>query len=144
MPRRSESKTQTSHFRSVRFRPQVEWLENRQLLDAAAFPAQDPNERLVAQLYLDLFNRDADPAGLTAWTGQLDTGALTSQVVLQLEASQEYRTQIVETLYARYLGRSADVNGLQQFVQFLGQGGSADEITAQLLDSQALSLPSSR
>jgi hypothetical protein len=136
MPRRSESKSQTSAFRLVRFRPQVEHLEKRELLDAAVFPAQDPNQRLVAQLYLDLFNRDADPAGLTAWTGQLDNGALTSDVVLQLEASQEYRTQMVQSLYARYLGRSADISGLQQFVQFLGQGGSADEITAELLDSQ--------
>jgi hypothetical protein len=124
-----------SKSRSGSFRPTLELLESRHLLDAAVLPTPDVNQRLVGQLYLDLLNRDADPSGLTYWAGKLQAGTSTTQIISQLEASGEYRSDVVQSLYARYLARPADAGGLQYFVQFLAQGGSADGITVQLLES---------
>src|SRR5262249_62229319 len=40
----------------------------------AAGPAATPNQRFVAQAYLDLLQREADPTGLAGFTAFLDQG----------------------------------------------------------------------
>src|SRR5262245_50553328 len=71
-------------------RPVLEVLEDRTLLDGGLHPA------LVQQLYRDLLGRDADPGGLSSWTGLLDGGLRREAVVLGIEDSLEYRTQQVD------------------------------------------------
>src|SRR5207245_694545 len=58
-----------------------------------------PNERFVAQVYLDLLNRPVDAGGLASWTGALAGGLGRTQVVVAIEASQEYDTDLVESFY---------------------------------------------
>ncbi len=112
------------------FRPRVEELESRILLDSGL------NRAFVTQVYRDLLGRDADPAGLAGWAGALDAGWLTrSLVVLGVEGSLEYRARQVEDLYATLLHRPADPLGLAGFVTFLGQGGTAERAAALLLGS---------
>jgi uncharacterized delta-60 repeat protein len=94
------------------------------------------NQRFVTQLYLDLLGRPADPAGLTFWSGRLDQAVTTrGDVVLAIENSPEYRTQVIEDLYSRLLSRTADSSGLATWGDFLGRGGTADQLKVILLDS---------
>jgi len=94
------------------------------------------DQLFVIQLYNDLLSRVADPAGLAAWSGQLDLGNATrQQVASALVGSQEYRADEIESLYQTILGRTADVPGLQNWLTFLAQGGTATQVEAQLLGS---------
>lgn len=102
----------------------------------------DANQRYITQLYLDLFRRPVDPSGLTYWSGVLDSGLATPyQVVLQLQTSTEYLTQVVQGLYQQYLRRPADPTGLATFVSAL-QGGpgrppaTIEQVAASLVGSQ--------
>ncbi len=94
-----------------------------------------PNQRYVSLVYQDLLQRTADSFGLAYWSQQLDQGLPRTQFVQQVEASQEYRTDVVQSLYRQFLGRSADVTGLSVWVGFLGQGHGVDELEALLLGS---------
>jgi len=48
------------------------------------------NNQYVAQLYLDVLGREADPAGLASWTAQLDAGGTTrGQILIGFSESQE-------------------------------------------------------
>jgi hypothetical protein len=127
MPRRSKSKNPA--------RLQVEPLEDRFLLDGSSASTPSPHQFLVAQLYLDLLQRAADPTGLANWTKQLDGGTSVIQVVQLLESSPEYRTLEVQNLYEGLLGRAADANGLIHYVQLLGQGWNISQVEANLLES---------
>jgi autotransporter-associated beta strand protein len=107
---------------------------NRELFVTVNF---SPNQRFVAQVYLDLLERPADPLGLSFFSGLLDRrGVNRTQVIAAIQNSQEYRTRLVDSLYTRFLGRSADHSGLAAWVQFLAQGGTTDQLQAQLLGSQ--------
>src|SRR5207302_5152962 len=106
-------------------RPQIclnlEALESRQLLDAAA------NLNFVAQAYRDLLHREADPAGLAAFTGALNAGAATrDQVALAIQGSTEYHADQVQSLFQALLHRPADPVGLAGFTAFLNAGGTAE------------------
>jgi len=94
------------------------------------------DQRFVIQLYHDLLGRAADPAGLAAWSGQLDQGTATrQQVATAVVGSQEYRTDEINNLYQTILGRTADPSGLQSWLNFLAQGDTAVQVEAQLLSS---------
>jgi hypothetical protein len=95
-------------------------------------PGQPANVRFVAQLYRDLLQREADPAGLAAWTAQLDQGVPTSQVVLGImtDPGNEYRRLEVEGIYQTYLGRDAGPDGLAAGVHFLAAGGTTEQLAA--------------
>jgi hypothetical protein len=93
------------------------------------------NQAFVAQVYLDLLGRPADPGGLAFWTGLLDRGVERGDVVGLMEQSPEYRTDQVEKLYQIYLHRPADPVGQSLFVPFLEAGGSLEQVAASILGS---------
>jgi hypothetical protein len=112
----------------------VEALESRELLDGSQSPVQ-PNQQYVAQLYLDLLQRSADPGGLAYWTDQLNLGTARADVVREFQATSEYATEQLQILYNRLLGRKADVPGLIHFEQELNSGQTIQDVTAQILSS---------
>lgn len=65
------------------------------------------NRAFVAQLYRNVFGREADPSGLAYWTKRIDTRALTrGGLVAQFSESSENRrrtTRTVDPLSAAYL-----------------------------------------
>jgi hypothetical protein len=94
-----------------------------------------PNQRFVGQVYLDLLQRPADQSGLANWTAFLNNGASRAALVSQLEASLEYRTDVVLGLYVQFLHRGADAGGLNGFVNSLGNGGSVEQIESIIVGS---------
>jgi uncharacterized delta-60 repeat protein len=94
------------------------------------------NQRFVQQLYLDLLGRPVDPSGSSFFTGLLDQGqATSSQVVLGIEGSAEYRALVVTNLYNLLLNRVVDATGLQAWTSFLAAGGTSQQLEAALLGS---------
>jgi uncharacterized delta-60 repeat protein len=97
---------------------------------------RSPNERFVAQVYRDVLHREADPTGMSYFTGLLDTGqADRSQVVLFIEASPECRTLAVQQLYQQFLGRPAEAGGLTTWLNYLAAGATVEQVAAQVLGS---------
>jgi hypothetical protein len=92
-------------------------------------------QRFVAQLYLDLLHRQVDPLGLAAWTSSLVHGATRGQVVMAIESSVEYRSDLVTALYVQYLHRGPEAAGLQAFVGFLASGGTLEQVAAMITGS---------
>jgi hypothetical protein len=97
-----------------------------------------PNQRFILELYRDLLHRQADPAGLSAWTALLDRGASRSFVVraIQTSPSNEYRIVEAESVYHQYLHRDADPSGLAGAIQLLAAGGTVEQLAALLAGSQ--------
>ncbi len=108
-------------------------------LEVSGIPAYaaTPNERYIAQVYLDLLQRVVDEPGMENWAGQLDAGVAAKEVILEIEqcSLNEYQTLVVQNLYMRYLGRPADPAGLQQWVSFLDSGGTVEALAANLIGS---------
>jgi subtilisin-like proprotein convertase family protein len=94
-----------------------------------------PNQAYVAQLYLDLLHRPADPGGLQHWSSLIDAGVSRASVVLGIEGSFEYRSDVVDALYVQLLHRHADPVGLPLFANALGQGASVEAVEATLIGS---------
>ncbi|MBM3982320.1 MAG: DUF4214 domain-containing protein [Planctomycetes bacterium] len=95
-----------------------------------------PAEAVVAELYLDLLGRDADPTGLAGFSAALAAGMPMQQLVTAFVNSAEYKAKVVNDLYLKYLGRAADPVGLQAFVGVLNAGGSANTVAAAILSSE--------
>jgi virginiamycin B lyase len=108
--------------------------EQKQIVRINFHPV-DPMVQYVDQLYHQLLQRYADQAGRDYFVGLLNQGVSRSQVVLDIEASPEYRTLAVEQLYQSLLGRSADPAGLSSFVAYLGAGHSVEDVKVQILGS---------
>src|SRR5207248_4914976 len=98
-------------------------------------PLLSQNERFVAQVYLDVLQRPVGPTGVAFWSGRLAQGVARSQLVLEVEASGEYRALVVQALYAKFLRRAADPSGLSTFVNLLGSGGTVEQLEAALSGS---------
>jgi glucose/arabinose dehydrogenase len=94
-----------------------------------------PNERFVAQLYLNLLARQPDSGGMASWTVFLNQGMSRSDVALAIEQSQEWRVDQVEALYQQFLHRAADTSGLNTFVALLSSGGSLEQVKSFLTSS---------
>lgn len=94
------------------------------------------NQQYVAQLYLDLLGRPADPIGLSFFSGAIDTG-LSSRlsVARAMMKSPEYSAVVVQRLYGQMLGRSAEPSGLATWTNFLAQGGTSEELSATIAAS---------
>jgi hypothetical protein len=109
------------------------------ILTVSGIPAYavTPNERFIAQVYLDLLNRFVEQPALPFWAGFLDQGMARSVIVLAIEqnGSNEYQTDRVQDLYEHYLHRAADPAGLQAGVAFLNGGGSDEKLAAILAGS---------
>ncbi|HEV3085547.1 MAG TPA: DUF4214 domain-containing protein [Gemmataceae bacterium] len=100
----------------------------------ASFPSA--NQNFVAQLYHDLLNRPVETFGLASWSGFLSAGGSRSAVVQGIEASQEYRTEVIDNLYETILGRVADKGGLAAFLEMTQIGGTIEQVKAALMGSQ--------
>jgi len=95
------------------YRPKVEGLENRQLLDATS----------VAQsIFTALMSRPPDAQSLTALAGQLGAGLSPSALASSLVNSTEFRSGIVENFYTNFLNRPGDAAGLNAWANLLGSG----------------------
>ena len=106
----------------------IEALEDR------IVPQGTPNEEFVTQVYTDLLHRAADSNGMATWSGDLNAGMSEASVVLGIESSVEYRTDLVEQLYETYLKRPADAGGLNNWVAALGFE-SVEHVQAGILGS---------
>jgi N-acetylneuraminic acid mutarotase len=89
---------------------------------AAGVLVVTPQTTFVENLYLDLLHRQADPAGLASWIGQLNAGVTRVDIARAFERSPEYATNTVDHLYATLLNRAPDQGGLNYFVALLEQG----------------------
>jgi hypothetical protein len=98
-------------------------------------PGQTPNQRFLAQVYCDFFDREVDVVGLAAWGSLLDQGVPRTQIVTMIEGSLEYRSNVVQALYQKFLHRAADAFGLNAFTMFLGNGGTAEQVEAVMVGS---------
>jgi uncharacterized delta-60 repeat protein len=99
-------------------------------------PLPTPNQRFVAQVYLDLLQRTADMGGFNSWVGLLNTGQATrQQVVSAIEASPEYRAIVVQQLFGLLLNRAAIGDELSAYSAFLGTGGTVEQMEAVLAGS---------
>ena len=114
-----------------KFTLQVEPLEGRALLSAAA----TLNQVLVAEDYHVLLNRSADPGGLTAWSTQLNNGALPNSVGMGIANSTESETLIVTNDYQSFLNRAPDPGGLTAWLGQLQSGRTPDQVAAGILGS---------
>ncbi len=90
----------------------LERLEERCLMDAAG-------DAFVAKAFQDLLGRPAEPAAVSYYSGLLDQGTSRTQIVLDIENTQEYLTDYVQMDYAQYLHRGADPAGLANGIQIL-------------------------
>jgi PKD repeat protein len=94
------------------------------------------NELYVERLYRDLLQRNADVGGLSGWTSQLDSGAMSRQEVVQaFLSSAEYRRVQVQDQYQSLLHRPVDPTGLVSFSNYLAQGNSVENMDALLAGS---------
>src|SRR5262249_2987667 len=89
----------------------------------------------VQQVYLDVLKRPVDSGGLTAWTNFLNSGGSRTQMVFDVEQSQEYRTLVINNLYNKYLHRGADSGGLNAFLAFMAGGGTDEQVGEILVGS---------
>jgi uncharacterized protein (TIGR03118 family) len=98
-------------------------------------PPGTANERFLSRLYMDLLHRPIDPTGLATFSSQLSQGVPRSQVVLEIQASLEFHTDVVQSLYSTFLHRSADPGGLKAFTDFLAAGGTIEQVEASITGS---------
>src|SRR5262249_27733151 len=91
---------------------------------------QTGNQRFVNQVFLDLLGRTVDPMGLAVFTAQLNAGATRTQIVRQIESSDEFRTVVVQQLFQKLLHRAADPGGLNLFVGGLRGGATIQQVEA--------------
>ena len=98
-------------------------------------PGLTPNQKFVAQAYLDLLNRPVDPTGQTIFVSFLNAGGTRQAVASAIENSNEYRTVVVNSLYNQFLHRAADAGGLTAFTNFLAAGGTDEQVADMLIGS---------
>ncbi len=108
-------------------------------LDVSAIPpfAITPNQRFIAQVYVDLLGRVVDEPGMEFWAGELNEGVPATTVVYSIEHSgnNEFQTRVVEQIYEHYLRRAADPTGLQNGIAFLNTGATIEQFTSVVVGS---------
>jgi RHS repeat-associated protein len=118
--------------RPRRFWPEIELLEERELMTATP----TPNGRFVNQLFQDLLQRPADPGAVAAYGSLLDQGAIgRSQVAVLIAGSREYHTDEVSSQFKQLLNRAASPSELAAFTGFLDHGGTLEQLQADLAGS---------
>ncbi len=102
-----------------------------------AFPAQgNANADYVEAIYRAVLDRNADPGGLSSWTGHLNDGSYTRlQVVQGIRNSPEHFGQEIDVFYQTLLSRAADPQGRASWVQQLENGVREEQIAFDFLDS---------
>ncbi len=104
--------------------------------DEIPSPIVLPNQQFVAEVYLELLRRGANPAEIAQWVGQLERGVSRSQVVLAILDSQEYQLTRVRELYQRLLRRTPTLAELNGWLPFLRQNGSRVALEALFYGSE--------
>ncbi|HVC96995.1 MAG TPA: DUF4214 domain-containing protein [Pirellulales bacterium] len=95
-----------------------------------------PHQHYVMAVYEDVLGRAPDPGGLSHWTEQLDSGALSSSVAAAIAHSDEYYANVVITpAYLRLLGRAADAAGVEYWTTQMDAGETDQELEADLVSS---------
>ncbi len=100
------------------------------------------NQAFVNALYVDFLGRQADPAGLAAWTSAVDNNLFNPNplfnrdfIAYYFQNSTEYREDEVDALYVHYLRRHADPTGLASFTNYLQAGGTIESVASLLIGS---------
>jgi hypothetical protein len=93
------------------------------------------NARFVLDTYVTLLGRQAEAGAVEFWGALLDEGMSRTDLVMQVEASLEYRIDEIERMYHTYLRRSADAGDLEGWVAFLAEGGTGQEMEVSILGS---------
>jgi hypothetical protein len=94
-----------------------------------------PDQAFVTNVYHDLLNRSIEPAGLAYWMSQIEAGLARSQLVAEIEASGEYRDDVVKSLYEKYLHRAAEPAALDAGSKLLAQGTTDEQLAAAIVGS---------
>jgi hypothetical protein len=76
----------------------------------------------VPALFMDIFGRAPDQAGLTFWQNQLTAGATMAQVAAGIINSSESDLRAIDDYYAAFLQRVADTAGANSWVQGVQAG----------------------
>lgn len=92
------------------------------------------NESFVRSLYLDLFGREADAAGLAQWTSRLDVGAMRpAGVATAFVRSTGFRQDKVRELYQVVLDRAPTQDELNASVASWGTRGGLKGVSLGVL-----------
>ncbi len=97
--------------------------------------AATPNQQFLAAIYPKLLNRPLDGFGNGFWSSMLAQGESRTLVTLQIEATTEYHSLVVQGLYQKFLHRAADLGGLDAFTAALDGGGTTDQVREALTGS---------
>lgn len=112
---------------NLSYRPTVEGLEARSLLDANTF---------VRSLYINILQRTPADAEINGWVSSLQSGMTTGAVTAAFVGSTERFGLMVNQEYSNLLGRSVDPASLNYWIQQRGNGASQDQVDATILSSQ--------
>jgi hypothetical protein len=97
----------------------------------------------IQGIYVAIFGRPIDPAGLVFWNGETNNGADLSKMVGALSASAEFKalydgktnTEIVTAIYQSLFGRAPDAAGLDFYLKGLQDGTlNIESIAISVLD----------
>ena len=88
----------------------------------------------MESIYEVLLNRPTD-AAVATYVNHLNSGISPTNVVLAIEGTTEYRTDLLQSLYQRYLDRQADAGGLQYFLNQLANGSTVEQVETALVSS---------
>ncbi len=86
-------------------------------------------------LYLDLLNREPEPAGLNFWIDRLNSGTSIQSISDSFLRSAEYCTIRAESLYRELLDRQSDPEGLKHWRDILGRGTSLQDVILSFCNS---------
>ena len=95
-----------------------------------------PSEQLVTAAYEGLLGRAPETAGLVYWSGLIDGGARTGDVVKYIGDSPERRGFVVTQTYERILDRRPDLPGLAYWSEGFIDRLTAAELTLQIFASE--------
>jgi len=84
----------------------------------------------IQGIYVAIFGRPADPAGLAYWNTETNNGADLSKMISTLSATDEFKalydgksnTEIITAVYQSLFGRAPDAAGLAYYLQGLEDG----------------------
>ena len=94
------------------------------------------SQRLVAEFYEDLLNRQIDADALTYWAAKLDAGVSRQEVVAGIQNSDEYRHDEINVLFQTYLHRGADQGALDADNKLLLHGETLEQLAAIIVSSE--------
>ncbi len=86
----------------------------------------------VKKAYRSLLGREADPAGLAYWKGDLASGQTRDQVVASMRLQPEYRDKFIGEAYKNLLGRDVGLEGIDYWSKAMEAGESEDSIIANI------------